>query len=54
MTDTERATEDLLIEREDLGGGCHTLIVKGDPIPAHLAGLPRQPRTQPDTKKGRR
>jgi hypothetical protein len=38
------ATEDLLIERADLGPGAHTLIAKGDPIPPELAELPRQPR----------
>jgi hypothetical protein len=47
------ATEDTLIEREDLGPGCATLIVKGDPIPPELAGLPRRPRTpKPQRKRG--
>jgi hypothetical protein len=40
----EVADEDTLIQREDLGEGCHTLIIKGDPIPPALADLPRIPR----------
>jgi hypothetical protein len=54
----ERAAEDLLIEREDLGPGATTLIAKGDPIPAELAGLPRRPRAEvirpPKTQPKRR
>ncbi len=42
----EVATEDLLIERPDLGPGAHTLVVAGQPIPVELARLPRQPREQ--------
>jgi hypothetical protein len=41
----ERAAEDLLIEREDLGPGASTLIAKGDPIPPELVALPRRPRS---------
>ena len=37
------ADEDLLVERKDLGPESATLIAKGDPIPPHLAGLPRRP-----------
>ncbi len=43
----ELAGEDLLIERPDLGPGACTLIAAGDPIPAALAGLPRQKRGRP-------
>jgi hypothetical protein len=42
----ETASEDLLIERPDLGPGAHTLISAGDPIPAGLADLPRRPRVK--------
>ncbi len=42
----ETASEDLLIERPDLGPGAHTLIAAGDPVPAALAGLPRRPRAE--------
>ena len=50
----EVAGEDLLIEREDLGPGAHTLIAKGDPIPPELAALPRRPRsgTKPRRRRG--
>ena len=41
----ERAGEDLLIEREDLGPGATTLVAKGDVIPPELAALPRRPRS---------
>jgi hypothetical protein len=40
----EVAAEDLLIERPDLGPGCATLIVAGDPVPVALADWPRRPR----------
>jgi hypothetical protein len=40
----ERAEQDLLIERPDLGPGAATLIVKGEPIPPELAELPRRGR----------
>jgi hypothetical protein len=43
----ETASEDLLIERPDLGPGAHTLIAAGDPVPASLAGLPRKKRSKP-------
>jgi hypothetical protein len=46
----ERAGEDLLIEREDLGPGATTLIAQGDPIPPELAKLPRRPR-EPKPRK---
>lgn len=49
----QRAEEDLLIERADLGEGCATLVAAGDPIPAHLAHLPRRPRA-PKPKGGKR
>jgi hypothetical protein len=39
----ERATEDVLIERPDLGRGAHTLVRKGDPIPVNLTDRPRRP-----------
>jgi hypothetical protein len=38
------AEVDLLVEREDLGPGCATLISAGDTIPAELVDLPRKPR----------
>jgi hypothetical protein len=41
--DPERADEDLVVERTDLGPGAGTFIAKGDPIPPELAGLPRRP-----------
>ncbi len=41
-SEPERATEDTLIERSDLGPGASTLVAAGDPIPAELAGLPRR------------
>ncbi|MGH3993741.1 MAG: hypothetical protein ACRDSN_14925 [Pseudonocardiaceae bacterium] len=50
------AEVDLLIERPDLGPGCSTLIVAGDPIPPNLARLPSAP-YRPSvmlTKAGRR
>lgn len=37
------AEVDLLIERTDLGPGCHTVIAKGSRIPPHLARLPSTP-----------
>jgi hypothetical protein len=49
----ELATEDLLIERPDLGRGCSTLVAKGDPIPPAFAGLPRRP-LRPGPPKRRR
>jgi hypothetical protein len=49
----EIASEDLLIEREDLGPGAATLIAKGDPIPPELAALPRRPRDEPAKRKRR-
>lgn len=39
----EHATEDLLIERPDLGPGCHTLVIAGEAIPKQHADRPRQP-----------
>jgi hypothetical protein len=50
----ELATEDLLIERPDLGPGCSTLIAKGDPIPPAFAGLPRRSRQPGPPPKRRR
>jgi hypothetical protein len=50
----ELATEDLLIERPDLGPGAATLVAKGDPIPPALAGLPRRPRRPGPPPKRRR
>ncbi|MEU2975983.1 hypothetical protein ABZ678_02940 [Streptomyces hirsutus] len=58
--DRERADEDLLIERPDLGPGCHTVVAAGDPIPPALASLPRHarhpapPPPDPDDKPKRR
>ena len=50
----ERAAEDLLIERADLGPGCTTLVAKGDVIPPELAALPRRPRSgEPPPKRKR-
>lgn len=46
----ERAAEDLLVEREDLGPGATTLVVKGDVIPPELAKLSRRPR-EPKPRK---
>lgn len=37
------AEVDLLIERADLGPGCHTVVVAGQRIPPHLARLPSRP-----------
>jgi hypothetical protein len=39
----EFATEDLIIDRPDLGPGAGTLVARGDRIPEHLAALPRRP-----------
>ena len=54
----ERAGEDLLIKREDLGPDAYTAVAKGDIIPAELAELPRRPRaevlTPPKTSPRRR
>ena len=50
----ERAAEDLLIERADLGPGCTTLVAAGDVIPPELAALPRRPRSgEPPPKRKR-
>jgi hypothetical protein len=46
VQDPETADVDLLIERADLGPGACTLVAAGDPVPAHLAGLPRRPRAK--------
>jgi hypothetical protein len=46
MAEPERAAEDLLIEREDLGPGMYTAVAKDDPIPPELARLPRRPRAE--------
>jgi hypothetical protein len=58
MAEPERAAEDLLIERADLGPGSYTTVAKGDPIPPELAHLPRRPRAQvirpPKTQPKRR
>lgn len=53
-TEPERAAEDLLIERSDLGPGCYTAVAAGDPIPAHLVGRPRQPRQTTTRPRKRR
>jgi hypothetical protein len=50
----ERAGEDLLIERADLGPGAATLVAKGDVIPPELAALPRRPRSGEQPAKPRR
>lgn len=50
----ERADEDLLIERRDLGPGAATLVAKGDVIPPELAALPRRPRSGDQPAKTRR
>jgi hypothetical protein len=47
----ERAEQDLLIERADLGPGCTTLVAKGDVIPPELADLPRRPREPKPPRK---
>jgi hypothetical protein len=49
----ELAEVDVLLERTDLGPGAATLIVKGDPIPPELAGLPRRPRAPKPAPKPR-
>ncbi|MEB8341793.1 hypothetical protein [Streptomyces endophyticus] len=41
-----KATEDVLIVREDLGPEMFTLVVRGDEVPAHLVDLPRVPRAE--------
>jgi hypothetical protein len=54
----ETASEDLLIERADLGPDSYTAVAKGDPIPPELADLPRRPRAEvirpPKTQPKRR
>jgi hypothetical protein len=50
----ERAEQDLLIERADLGPGCTTLVAKGDVIPPELAALPRRPRSGEQAKPPRK
>jgi hypothetical protein len=50
----ERAAEDLLVEREDLGPGAATLVAKGDVIPPELAALPRRPRSGEQAKPSRK
>lgn len=47
----QRAADDLLIERPDLGVGCYTLVAAGDPIPAELAELPRTPRATREQRR---
>jgi hypothetical protein len=50
----EQASEDLLIERADLGPGATTLVAKGDVIPPELAALPRRPRSGEPAKPPRK
>ena len=47
----ELADEDTLIERKDLGPDSTTLVAKGDPIPAHLAALPRRLAASRESRK---
>lgn len=39
----QRADQDVLIDRPELGPGACTLVVAGDGIPAYLADRPRRP-----------
>jgi hypothetical protein len=50
----ERAEQDLLIERADLGPGAATLVAAGDVIPPELAALPRRPRSGEQAKPPRK
>ena len=43
----EAVQVDTLIERADLGPDTYTLVAAGDPVPEHLATLPRRPRIAP-------
>lgn len=43
VTRPERADQDLVIERTDLGPGIRTRILQGHPIPPPIAHLPRHP-----------
>lgn len=45
-TERETAQVDTLIERTDLGPDTYTLVAAGDPVPEHLAKLPRRPRVE--------
>ncbi|GAA0905345.1 hypothetical protein [Streptomyces thermoalcalitolerans] len=47
----ERAAEDLLISRPDLGNGHATMILAGEPIPRHLAGFERRPLNAPSARR---
>ena len=53
LSEPERATEDLLIERTDLGRGAHTLVRGGDLIPVELAEMPRVPGSGAQAEKAR-
>lgn len=52
--DIETASEDLLIERSDLGPGAHTLVKAGEPIPRSLADRPRRPVDETSKARKRR
>lgn len=48
----EVADDDLLLGEFDKDGhGTGTLVAKGDPIPAHLAALPRRPAAPREVRK---
>jgi hypothetical protein len=50
--EVETADQDLLFgEVDDKGHGSGTLVAKGDPIPAHLAALPRRPAAPREARK---
>jgi hypothetical protein len=48
----ELADDDLVLgEVDDKGHGTGTFVAAGDPIPAHLAGLPRRPAAPRESRK---
>lgn len=52
VAELEHADDDLLLgEVDDKGHGSGTFVAKGDPIPAHLAALPRRPARPPARKQ---
>ena len=50
--EVETADDDLLLgEVDGKGHGSGTLVAKGDPIPTHLAALPRRPAAPREVRK---